>query len=169
MSPKIYHKKKSEMRGEQPKYYLHPNACNVSNACNVPNACSVPNACNRTTCNVPIINTTNTVNMAHSILNCRYAPYYCFNYRNVSLWCEYCMSRRMFPEHYSHDPRFFTNNPPLCSDLYINGQYVMPPSISCTVPQPCVPHCTVPQTCPVICEQTQQQNTQTCPAFNTNM
>jgi hypothetical protein len=118
------------------------------------------------------MNTSNPVNIAHSILNCRYSPYYCFSYRNVSLWCEYCMSRRMFPEHYPYDPRFFTNNPPLCSDLYINGQYVMPPRIPpCTVPQSCVTHCTVPQTCSVqVCDQQQlQQTTQMCPAFNTNI
>ena len=171
MPPKVYHRKKSDMRGEKPRYYLPQNTCDQNSFCSVqtvpntvqtvPNTCTVQtvpntvqtvpntctNMCSTLSCNFPGVNV--PIHRSSSITNCRYSPYYCFNYRNVSLWCEYCMSRRMFPEHYPYDPRFFSNNPPPCSDLYIDGQYAMPPRALCTIPQTCVIQNVTPQNCPV--------------------
>ena len=232
MPSKVYHRKKSDMRGEKPRYYLPQNTCNqnlvcsvqtvpntvqsvsnmctvqtvpntvqsVSNMCTVqtvpntvqsvpnmctvqtvpntgqsvqnmctgqtvPNTCTVqtvPNTCSTLSCNFPGVNV--PIHKSSSITNCRYSPYYCFNYRNVSLWCEYCMSRRMFPEHYPYDPRFFSNSPPPCSDLYVDGQYAMPPRALCTIPQTCVVQHVAPQNCPVF----ENHSNSSCSVIDTN-
>jgi len=122
------------------------NQCNNSqsnNQCN--NSQCNNNPCNNSQSNNNPCNIRNNMSCDMSINYCKYSPYTCINYRNMSLWCENCMSRRLFPENYPHDPNLRMNFQPPCADLYVNGHYVMPPS--CPNPVSC-PISSVSHSCP---------------------
>ena len=78
---------------------------------------------------------------------CRYAPYYCFHYRHLNLWCEHCMSRYMFPENYGHCP--------FPVPVHVQGSILNNscPS-SCATYCPTAPSTSCPSTCPSSCPST---------------
>ena len=188
---KVYHKKKSEMRGQEPRFFGGNNSLHHTTLNNIAQnqSCTMSGIpcvqqpvqpapvmqCVQQCVQQPVqpapvmpcvqpphvMSCTPCVsqNLCQTMVQCKYAPYYCFSYRNVSLWCEYCMSRRMFPEHYPYDARYFIPGPPPCSDVYYNGQYIMPPRI-----QSCPSVCSVSQSqsCPVSCP-VPQFTSQSCP------
>lgn len=112
MTRKVFHKTKSEMRGTQPSFYSEPHQsfsgmCTQQNVVHASSCNPCPPPC--TPCNPCTPPCTPCKPPYYANIMCSYAPYYCFNYRNVSLWCQHCMSRRMFPEHYPSDSRFNSN------------------------------------------------------------
>ena len=65
---------------------------------------------------------------------CRHAPYNCRQHRNISYWCDVCMSEYMFPEH----------GGAVCPPPYVQHP---------TCPSACVPVCQVPMY-PTVCTST---------------
>ena len=75
---------------------------------------------------------------------CRHAPYCCPQFRNISFWCEYCMSRYMFPEHYHTPPtQICRSSYPTCSSPLICTPQ--------TTYQPCLPPTNQPPRPPPVC------------------
>lgn len=152
---RVFHKSIAEMRrGSTPM--LHPEPCppictrnhyamtSCTSSCVPPNCSHSPcmSSCNTSMCDsgncVPDVRV-----HCRPRMSCVHAPYYCTQYRNMSFWCEYCMSRYMFPEHYPTPT--CPPPPPIC--------YTPHHHISSYLPQPtvCVPReesCSRPvQTC----------------------
>lgn len=140
---RVYHKSISEMRrGSVPM--LHPGQCVPM--C-TPTSCT-PSSCAPSSCTpscLPVCETTNCIphhprSRCHSHMSCVHAPYYCAQYRNMSFWCEYCMSRYMFPEHYPV-PVCTPPPPPIC--YAPPPQYHIPPCAPrqtiCTPREECTP------------------------------
>lgn len=172
MSRKVYHKSKSDMRGTQPSFYgvsscqINSQTCAPQYAPQYAPQCAPQCApqgtpqcapqCTPQCTSTNTICTSCTFNPCNPNIMCKYyAPNYCFNYRNVSLWCEYCMSRRMFPEHYPYDPRFQSVTMNACA-VYPDSQYIIPKcNVACNIPQPQCnipqPQCNVPQPQPQYC------------------
>ena len=114
--PHVYHKSRAEMRrGQQ---------CLPEEYCDhipLPNHPQIP-------CPAPYVRCRNS---------CIHAPYYCFRYRNMSFWCEYCMSRYMFPEHYVDQ----IPPPQYC----VPSSYYPPNHLGNPPVQVCQPTCYYPQ------------------------
>lgn len=99
MPRKVYHKSIAEMRRGPA---IHPSSIMYTTTCIPPPVCNAAPVCNTVSCNEPVIYPSQQPCMVKrcSTIECVHAPYCCPQYRNMSFWCEYCMSRYMFPEHY---------------------------------------------------------------------